>query len=481
MMNNVFNTILKSKIPGERSLILGEDSSNYYNLYKSIELISEVLIRRKCKRYDRVGICLEHGLNYIASLFATRRTDSIGVLYSPDWTISEFSRIQAHSQSRFIISTELDEAKHRYIHKEKIKDLNLNIYEFEIEFEKYSIDPSSAIIIYTSGTTGEPKGVNLSQSGIVENVNAVVNYLELKANDSTPIFTPTCYAYSLSQVLTHTLVGASLFPIKNKLMFPTEILNAISNYNLTGISGTPASFKILLSGKKLSPYNSVRYSMTGGQPLTKKNCERINLIFPKSKIINMYGCTENSPRISYFYVENTYKEYDENYYFPVGEIVSGSKVKISTVGEILISGKSLAIGYWRDDKTTSERFIDGWFHTKDLGYIDKSGYLFISGRMDAMINVGNEKVSPESVEKFINQIEGVEESIVYGVQNIFLGEVVHADVVRIEGYNLKVKNILESCRKSLSSYKIPRLIRFVDNIPKTQYGKIDRKKNIKES
>ena len=130
MMNNVFNTILKSKIPGERSLILGEDSSNYYNLYKSIELISEVLIRRKCKRYDRVGICLEHGLNYIASLFATRRTDSIGVLYSPDWTISEFSRIQAHSQSRFIISTELDEVR------KEINELRDHMHIFERQMQE---------------------------------------------------------------------------------------------------------------------------------------------------------------------------------------------------------------------------------------------------------------------------------------------------------------------------------------------------------
>ena len=198
--------------------------------------------------------------------------------------------------------------------------------------------------------------------------------------------------------------------------------------------------------------------------------------FPNAEIINMYGCTENSPRISYYKINNNDKKYVNKHYYPVGKSVDGTKIKIDSNGEILIKGDSLFLGYLNDKSKTLERFVNGWFKTQDLGHVDAYGNLFITGRLDAMINVGNEKVSPENVEQVICKLNGVHECFVYGAENIILGQEVRADIVRTEGVNLSIDDILIFCRNNLSSFKIPRKIRFVESVPKTDYGKIDRKK-----
>ena len=161
-------------------------------------------------------------------------------VFSTTWKKNDFLRSCKDSQINFIISKNLNKAFIDYKNITKINDLDLWIYELGLQkiSGKYFNNKTSGII-YTSGTTNEPKGVMLTSNGIEKNVNSVIKYLDLSEKDSSPFFTPTCYAYSLSQVLTHVAVGASFVPIPNKLLFPAEILGLIDQYDLTGISGTP--------------------------------------------------------------------------------------------------------------------------------------------------------------------------------------------------------------------------------------------------
>ena len=131
--------------------------------------------------------------------------------------------------------------------------------------------------------------------------------------------------------------------------------------------------------------------------------------------------------------------------------------------------------YWNEPNITKEKLIDKWFHTGDLGYLDKDGLLFLSGRNDTRINIGNEKVSPEEVEMVLNNIDGIEESKVYGTPHPILGECVEAKVVLNKDIDMPSSDIIKHCRTKLSGYKIPSQIKIVNEIPKTKYGKIDRK------
>ena len=177
---------------------------------------------------------------------------------------------------------------------------------------------------------------------------------------------------------------------------------------------------------------------------------------------------------------------DDNGFFAVGRAVAGTRLRVEVAGgqeaspgqtgEVVVGGTSLMRGYWRDAGATGERLASGWFHTRDLGYLDEDGRLHLVGRESTLINVGNEKVSPEEVEKVLMAASGVDKAAVYGVPDPLLGESVRALVVAAPGASLGATDVQTHCRGKISGYKIPRRVRFVESLPETLYGKIDRKR-----
>jgi acyl-CoA synthetase (AMP-forming)/AMP-acid ligase II len=316
-------------------------------------------------------------------------------------------------------------------------------------------------------------------------VRAVAGYLELTPQDGAPVFTPPCYAYSLSQNLVTTWTGGRLLPVASGLLFPMEILRALAQERLTGLSATPTAFRLLcqLDYDEALDLSSVRYAMLGGQFLDPHLVGLTTSLFPNARVVNMYGCTENCPRISYHYVSGTSGLSDRGYY-PVGRPVEGTEIQIvgedgapvvpGEKGEVLIRGTSLMRRYWKDPEATAARLADGWFHTKDLGFLDAEKRLHLSGRLAIVINIGNEKVSPEEVEAVIGQVEGVMDAAVFGRPDPVLGQTVHAVIVTEPGSVVDVADIQRHCRRELSGYKVPRGIEFVEDLPRTHYGKIDR-------
>jgi acyl-CoA synthetase (AMP-forming)/AMP-acid ligase II len=267
-------------------------------------------------------------------------------------------------------------------------------------------------------------------------------------------------------------------------MFPMDVLHSIAVHGLTGFSATPTACRILcnLALETEEKYDSVRFVMCGGQFLDLGLVRLIESIFPRARVVNMYGCTENSPRIAYHYADEPDGS-DEHGYFPVGRPVLGTDVRIvvdsgdaapGETGEVVIRGTSLMRGYWRDAETTRERLRDGWFHTRDLGYADPRGRLYLTGRQSTIINIGNEKVSPEEVEKVLLEFAGVTDAAVYGRPDRLLGESVEAQLVLDAGAQTLLGDIQRHCRERISGYKVPRRFVTVNAIPRTLYGKIDR-------
>lgn len=406
---------------------------------------------------------------------------------APGWTIYERERALKHSGMRFVVADTPQLTQTIPARSENIEGLNCILLEYAEYGDSIEPEAGDAVIIYTSGTTGDPKGVVLTEASISANVAAVAEYLGLGSEDSTPIFTPSCYAYSLSQNLVQAWTGSAMVPVPSGLRFPLDILQAVSVYRLTGISATPTAVRMLCDvgiGTNLD-LTSVRFVMCGGQFLDHPLVHLIKSLFRRAEVVNMYGCTENSPRISYHYIHGT-DGMDEQGCFAVGRPVRGTKIRIQTeegrtagpgeIGEVLITGTSLMRGYWKDCADTEARVRDGWFHTRDLGYLDADGLLHLTGRQSNIINIGNEKVSPEEVEKLLLEIPQIQDAAVYGRPDPLLGETVEAKVVVIQGSTVLVGDLQRYCREKLSPYKIPKRILFVDKIPRTLYGKLDRRR-----
>jgi acyl-coenzyme A synthetase/AMP-(fatty) acid ligase len=222
--------------------------------------------------------------------------------------------------------------------------------------------------------------------------------------------------------LTHLWVGAAVLPFSSGFFYPARLLQAIAEYHITGVAANPTTFRILTAAQRdhVPLMDQVRYVMTGGQPLEQGVVQQIARYFPHARIGNMYGCTENSPRICFSWLPpdalarwlcDDLKVVD----------TTGHHVSPGLVGEILITSTSLMRCYWREPNLTDRYLVDGWFQTGDLGFLAEDGALSLVGRRDNLINVGHEKVAPEEVEIVIACVLGVVEVGVAPGEDALLG------------------------------------------------------------
>lgn len=314
------------------------------------------------------------------------------------------------------------------------------------EFINAKIDSyKMSILLFTSGTTSLSKAVMLNQFGIATNIYDMLLVEEFFDTDINIAFLPFHHIFGSTGMLVMLAVGMkTVFPdglryIKQNLaeykvsvfvgvpiliekMYSTvqkelEKMGKLKLVNfMIGVSNFLLKFKIDIRRKLFKQLidalgGGMRFIISGGAPLDKKISKWFNSI--GIKLVQGYGLTETSPVIS--------AEYDNNIsYGSVGKKMQSLNVDIinkdaNGIGEIIVKGPSVMLGYYNNKDLTDEVLKDGWFHTGDLGYIDNNGFLFITGRKKDMIVLKNgKKVFPEELEILVNSLEEVEESFVYG-------------------------------------------------------------------
>lgn len=314
-------------------------------------------------------------------------------------------------------------------------------------FLDYSVDPySMSILLFTSGTTAKSKAVMLNQYGIVSNIYDMQLVEPLRDTDTNIAFLPLHHIFGLTGMLVMLSFGirtvfpdglryikqnlieykVSLFvgvPILIEKMYSTIIKELKKQKKLRLVNFTIKISNILLKfhidiRRKLFKKiidglgSDMRFIISGGAPLDKTVAKFFNSI--GIHLVQGYGLTETSPVIS---------AEDESFirYGSVGLPMKSLEVKIENPdetgsGEIIVKGPSVMLGYYKDEKQTNDVLKDGWFHTGDLGYLDKDGALFITGRKKDLIVLQNgKKVFPEEIEILVNRLEDVSESFVYAL------------------------------------------------------------------
>lgn len=485
---SIFEDIIGRTLFLEKEAIIGNQNLTYSELIKLSEKLTTFLKLLGIGKGSIVGICLSNSAEYVIAILAVYQLGGICVLLNPESTSYENQYIRSNSCMSFLITNnDFNTVEDMYEELKKHSWNGLQIIGPNLQSNHdYEIVHGDCMIIYTSGSTARPKGVVLTDNSISNNIRAVSHYLNLTSQDKTIVFTPPAYTYAISQVFTHLWVGGSILPYSHGLRFPYEINRYISDYNFTGLAANPTSYRLLTSIKLKSSFSfdSVRYVMSGGQPLDSYLVNNLSKRFRTAQIVNMYGCTENSPRISYCWLPKNIPPHSSKPW-PVGHAIEGTQIRIindagieltqGEIGQIQISGTSLMRSYWREPRLTNERLIEGWFKTGDLGYIDSTGALNLTGRIDNIINVGHEKVSPEEIEEVIRATDLVRDVGVTAVDDNLLGNRTVALVVLKEDKDI-LENLKIECKKNLSTHKVPKKFIKVKELPKTLYGKINRQK-----
>ncbi len=355
------------------------------------------------------------------------------------------------------------------------------------------IDLDLASIIYTSGSTGIPKGVMLSHLNMVSAAHSITTYLENTEEDIIINVLPISFDYGLYQILMGFKIGGTVI-LEKSFTYPYQVINTMVEERVTGFPGVPTIFALLLRIKGIEKFDltSLRYLTNTAAALPVSHIKRLRELFPQAKLYSMYGLTE-CKRVSYLPPEELDRRPDSvGKGMPNEEVYivneAGEKVGPGEIGELVVRGSNVMLGYWEMPEETKKCIRPGRYpgervlYTGDLFRMDEEGYLYFVARKDDIIKCKGEKVSPKEIENVLYKLDGVLEAAVIGVPDEIYGQAIKAYVSLEGGSKLTEKDILKHCMENLENFMVPKYIEILPSLPKTMTGKISKKElKVRES
>ncbi|MEK7270662.1 MAG: AMP-binding protein, partial [Planctomycetota bacterium] len=330
-----------------------------------------------------------------------------------------------------------------------------------------------AAILLTSGTTGVTKGVPLSHSNLLSNVDASLAATGFGSNDVILGLIPLFHSFGLlGSGLMPILCGAQTVLVER--FSPLAVAKALMRHQPTTLFAVPAMFRALVrGGERPKGSERLRLCVSGGEPLERTLESRFQEIFG-TPLLNGYGLTETSPVV-------TLNPPSASRAGTVGRPLPGVRIRLGdpietaegTSGEVQIRGPNVMTGYFEDPAATKAAFTeDGWFRSGDIGAIDADGYLRITGRLKDLIISGGENILPGEIEAVLEGHPAVGLVAVVGAADSMRGEVPIAFVVLREGAAAAPEEILGYARQRLLRHRVPREIRIVSELPSGPTGKV---------
>jgi long-chain acyl-CoA synthetase len=334
----------------------------------------------------------------------------------------------------------------------------------------------TAVILYTSGTTGTPKGAELTHDNLRRNAEVAVGLFGLDGDSVTLGALPLFHSFGQTCGLNATVAARGCLTLIPRFD-PRRALEIIARDRVTVFEGVPTMYGALLAQAERSDIDAstLRVCVSGGAALPVEVMRSFERTFGCA-ILEGYGLSETSPIASFNHPDRERKPgsigtpIDGVEMKVVGE--DGADLGIGEVGEIVIRGHNVMKGYWRRPDATAGALRDGWFLTGDLGRVDEEGYFFIVDRKKDMVIRGGYNVYPREIEEVLYEHPAVREAAVIGVPHTELGEEVGAAIVLAPGAAAEEADIVEYVKGQVAAYKYPRVVWFVDELPKGATGKI---------
>ena len=338
-------------------------------------------------------------------------------------------------------------------------------------------------IQFTSGTTGNPKGATLTHRNILNNGKLVGDGMRLTTADRLCIPVPLyhCFGMVMGNLACITHGSAAVFPAET--FEPGATLTAVAEERCTALHGVPTMFIAELDHPDFNRYDlsSLRTGIMAGAPCPVEVMKRVLAQMHMHEVLIAYGQTETSP-------VNHMTSADDAIEKRVGSVgrpaphceikiidASGSVVPVGVQGEICCRGHSVMQGYWGDAERTAQTIdSDGWLHSGDLGVMDEEGFTRITGRIKDMIIRGGENIYPREVEEFLYTHPDIQEVQIFGIPDERYGEQVCAWIKAHPGAALDEDSVRAFCRDRISHFKVPYVIRFVQDFPMTVTGKMQK-------
>ncbi|MEK9775878.1 MAG: AMP-binding protein [Quisquiliibacterium sp.] len=506
---------------------------NWRELQADVDRVAAGLLALGLAKGDRIGIWAPNRYEWLLTQFATARIGLILVNVNPAYRIAELEYALNKVQCKAIITAasfktsdylkmlrdlapELDASQPGQLSAARLPhlrwvirmgdELSAGMLNFSGLAARASdeliaqaralgatLDCRDAINIqFTSGTTGAPKGATLTHHNIVNNARCVAQAMRLTQLDSLCIPVPLyhCFGMVLGVLACVACGAAMVFPSEG--FDPKTTLEAVASEGCTALHGVPTMFIAELDHPQFADFDlsTLRTGIMAGSPCPIEVMKRVVAEMHMGQVTIAYGMTETSP-VSF---QSATDDSLDRRVSTVGRILphlevkivdgDGNTVPVGGTGELCTRGYSVMQGYWNDGERTAESIRDGWMHTGDLATIDSEGFCNIVGRVKDMLIRGGENVYPREIEEYLFGHPKIQQVQVFGVPDPKYGEEVCAWIVLKPGENASEDEIRAWCRERIAHYKVPRYVRFVQDLPMTVTGKaqkfVMRERMIKE-
>lgn len=514
------------KVPDREAVIFFNFKIDYKGLKKSVDSFASFLKMLGVGKGDRVAIDLPNSPQYIISFFAINKLGAVAAQISPTYFEVEIDHILGDSKPRVLIVFDdllprLTEVRKKYpdliLVVTRIEDflkfpLNF-LYTMQRKMKKKFVEipaelrrftefrnfpeatedegdqSSLAVLQYTGGTTGTPKGAMLSNRNLVCNTAQSVATLPGQGFGKDVMLSVIPFFHVFGMTI------AMNFPIKigaTMVLQPKPdiegIFKLIKKYHPSFFPGVPTLYGGILLNKKIQKVDmkSVQYCISGSSSLPVEIIEKWEKI-TGGHLVEGYGLTEASPVTHVNPLFGKIKAGSigipvPSTYAKIVDAETGEKEKgINEEGELVIKGPQVMDGYYNFPEETKNTIRNGWLYTGDIARMDEEGYFFIVDRKKDMIIVGGFNVYPREVEEILYQHPKVKEAAVVGVHDEKYGEIVKAFVALKEGENATEQEIKDFFQGKIAKFKIPKIVEFRKELPKTMVGKILRRELREET
>jgi long-chain acyl-CoA synthetase len=455
---------------------------------------------------DRVGIAMRNLPEFIITFWGIALVGGVITPLNAWWTGSELAYALNDAGIRVVFA---DPDRRDRIMSTPDSDLTIitvrsaeragNDVAIEDLYDGEPLEPSGfaqlgsddpVTLLFTSGTTGRPKGAVSTNRAVIGSLwNMAFATAREAVISERPAAPPEQGASLSSAPLFHvggiaTIIGAAMGGSKIVMLHKWDVEKGVGlaqQERLTTFGGVPAIAREILSYPGVEDLDiPVRVFPIGGAAVTPDLPKRAVALFgPSVQVVNGYGLTETTSAV----VTNVGREYEAR---PdsVGRVGLTSDVRIEDleglilgpreVGEVCVRSPQLVRGYWNNDAATKESFVDGWFHTGDLGYLDDQGWLYVVDRLKDVVIRGGENIYCAEVEAALVEHPAIADVAVIGIPDSALGERVCAVIVAHDGSELTLEEVRDFAAERIARFKCPEAIRVVTELPKTATGKVEK-------
>ena len=486
---------------GDKTVIfIDEEKVTYQQFLKKVDAFARFLEIAGVQKGNRVALIAPNSEEFIITVFAATKIGAVVIPVNNMLKAKELEYILNDAEAKLLLTS------NQFL--KETKDLLSNVASLEkvvwidtppilndanIMFDEVTnIQPhieeqttlmkldDPAIIFYTSGTTGKPKGAMMSYRNLFSNMVGGQQVFDISEKDRFIVYLPMFHSFTFTVMTLMPFFTQSSMVIVRKLLPFSNIIKQALLKRVTVFLGVPDIYNALIRAKLpwyFLWFNNIRLFISGASALSEDTLNNFDNIFKRAHMIEGYGLSENSPAAAV-------NPLDHQKVLSIGKALPGYEIKIvddellevprGQVGEIIIKGDGVMMGYLNRPEATKETIINGWLRSGDLGKMDEDNYIYIVDRMKDLIISKGINIYPREIEEELMKLEYVKAAAVIGIADPKSGEVPIAFIELEDDLESKPTEheVKAALKTELANFKLPKTVSFVDELPKTATGKV---------